>query len=252
MLDVQHLSVRYGSLTIVDDIGFTVEPGQWVMIVGPNGAGKSTLLNAISQNAPYTGSVLFAGEDVKKCKPRALARKIGLLSQSHFVNYAFTVEEVIRLGRYAYRPSPFSGAGDAGEDTVRSAVEKTGLAPLLRQSVLTLSGGELQRAFLAQLFAQDPKLLMLDEPTNHLDPAYQSQIFSLIRDWVGESGRAVMSVVHDLSLARAYGTHAILMDKGKILADGEIQTVMSRERLNAVYGMDIYTWMRRMYAQWEV
>ena len=121
----------------------------------------------------------------------------------------------------------------------------TGLTALRRASVLTLSGGELQRTFLAQVFAQNPKLLILDEPANHLDLIYQKHIFSLIEAWLKQPGRAVISVVHDLSLAKKYGTHAVLMDRGRCAAQGKTAEVMTRERLEAVYGMDVYGWMRR-------
>ena len=116
--------------------------------------------------------------------------------------------------------------------------------------MLTLSGGELQRTFLAQVLAQDPKLLLLDEPTNHLDLIYQKQIFALISSWLREPGRAVVSVVHDLSLARSFGTDALLMDHGRQIAHGSAAQVLTPERLNAVYGMDVPAWMRSLYAQW--
>ena len=119
------------------------------------------------------------------------------------------------------------------------------------QSVLTLSGGELQRTFLAQTFCQDPKLLLLDEPTNHLDLVYQKQVFELIQDWLKQKDRAVISVVHDLSLARAYGTRAILLDRGQVVSDGPMDAVFSDEVLNRVYRMDVRDWMTRMFSQWK-
>lgn len=251
MLEVKNLTVRFGSLTIVDDVSFSVSEGQWLMIVGPNGAGKSTIINAVSQGVPYTGTVLFNGEDVKRSKPHELAKNIGVLTQNHFVGYSFTVEEVVKLGRYSYAPGIFSATGDEDKQKIKDAIEKTGMEPFLRQSVLTLSGGELQRTFLAQLFAQDPKLLLLDEPTNHLDLVYQKQIFALIRQWVMDTGRAVISVVHDLSLARAYGTHALMLNRGRLVADGETREVLTPDNLNAVYSMDVYAWMQEMLSQWK-
>lgn len=251
MLEVKNLTVRFGSLTIVNDACFSVKPGEWLMIVGPNGAGKSTIINAVSQAIPYEGTVLFEGQDVAKKKPAQRARDIGVLSQNHFVGYSFSVGEIVRLGRYAYAPGVFSKHGGEDEARVKEALEKTGMTPLVKQSVLTLSGGELQRAFLAQLFAQNPKLLMLDEPTNHLDLVYQKQVFGLIGDWIRDTGRAVVSVVHDLSLARAYGTRAILLDHGKIVSFGAIKEVLTRENLEDVYSMDVYAWMREMLSQWE-
>ena len=179
MLEVQNLSVRFGSAVIVNDVSFSVQDGDWLMLIGPNGAGKSTIVNAVSRGVPYTGTVLFEGKDVQKTPAHLLARGMGVLAQHHTVGYAFSVEEVVRLGRYAYAPGIFSRRSDEDERSVAEAMELTGVAHIARQSVLTLSGGELQRVFLAQLFAQNPRLLLLDEPTNHLDLVYQKQIFSL-------------------------------------------------------------------------
>lgn len=251
LLEVRDLSVRYGELLIVDGISFTLEEGRWLMIVGPNGAGKSTIVNAISQAAPYTGAVLYRGRDVRRYKPVELARHLGVLSQQHSVGYSFTVEELVRLGRYSHAPTIFSRRTAEDEESVERALALTGMTELAGQSVLTLSGGELQRAFLAQIFAQDPEVLILDEPTNHLDLVYQREVFSLIRDWLRSPGRGVISVVHDLSLARAYGTDALLLHGGRAVAWGSGEAAFAPEGLNAVYGMDVAGWMRTMLSQWR-
>ena len=251
MLKVENVTVRYGSHTAVDDLSFTLEQGQWLMLVGPNGAGKSTLIEAIAQGVPYTGRMELEGRDARAYRPAQLARRLGVLSQRHNVSYAYTVEEVVQLGRYAHSRNPFGSGDDEGRERVEQALEMTGLREMRHASMLNLSGGEMQRAFLAQVFAQDPSILILDEPANHLDLVYQKHIFSLIRDWLDKPGRAVLSVVHDLSLARAYGTHAVLMHQGRCAARGPVDEVMTPERLRAVYGMDVYAWMRRMLACWQ-
>lgn len=250
MLDVKHLTVRYGTLTIVGDVSFSVAPGEWLMVAGPNGAGKSTVVSAISQGVPYSGQILFDGRDVKKMKPKECASRFGVLTQSHSVGYGYTVEEVVRLGRYAFSGGMFSGGNSDDDEQVDKALELTGMTSFRRQSVLTLSGGELQRTFLAQLLAQDPALLILDEPTNHLDLVYQRQIFELIKDWIAQTGRAVLSVVHDLSLARAYGTSAVLLDNGHIVSYGPAKDVLTPEHLNGVYSMDVRAWMLSLLSQW--
>lgn len=251
MLEIQDLSVRYGSKTIVDHVSLSLEQGQWLMLIGPNGAGKSTLVNAISQGVSYTGSVFSEGTDLRILRSGQIARLLGVLSQNHAVSYSFTVGELVRLGRYAYAPGIFSRRSDEDERMVAQALEMTGMMPLVNQSVLTLSGGELQRAFLAQLFAQDPKILILDEPTNHLDLIYQKQTFELIQTWLQSHGGAVISVVHDLSLARAYGSHALLMDGGKAVASGTIAEVFRSENLDPAYRMDVRSWMQQMLRPWN-
>lgn len=250
MLEVKNITVRYGSIVIVDDISFTLKEKQWLMIVGPNGAGKSTVVNAVSQGVPYTGSIYYDGKDISKFNSTDLAKSLGVLTQNHYVGYSFTVEEVVKLGRYAYSSGIFSSLSDEDEKMINDAMDLCGMTELKDRSVLTLSGGELQRTFLAQLFAQNPKLLILDEPTNHLDLVYQKQVFGLIRDWIERTGRSVISVVHDLSLAKAYGTNAILMNKGRLFASGKIDEVLSGHNLNDVYAMDVSLWMKNMFSQW--
>lgn len=251
MLEIQNLTVRGGGRDIVENVSCTLGEGEWLMLVGPNGAGKSTLVSAAAQSLPYTGRVLLDGADAKTLRPAQLARRLGVLSQSHAVGYAFTVEEVVALGRYAYARGPLRSRSDDDEAAVEDALALTGLTAQRGQSLLTLSGGELQRAFLAQVFAQDPRVLLLDEPTNHLDLPYQQQIFELLRQWLKTPGRALLSVVHDLSLARAYGDRALLLHHGRAVAGGPTAEVLTPEHLNAVYGMDVYDWMRALLGQWS-
>lgn len=250
MLKADNVTVRFDRHTVVDGLSFQLQEGQWLMLVGPNGAGKSTLIHAVAQGVPYTGRMELDGRDLRRYKPAQLAKKIGVLSQQHTVGYAYSVEEVVGLGRYAHAAGFLSGKDEGGEAQVEQALEVTGLKALRHASVLTLSGGELQRTFLAQVFAQNPQILLLDEPANHLDLVYQKHIFSLIQAWVKQPGRAVLSVVHDLSLARRYGTHAILMNQGRCVAQGRMDEVLTPEQLRAVYEMDVYQWMRDMLETW--
>ena len=251
MLTVDNVTVRYDRHTVVENLSFRLEESQWLMLIGPNGAGKSSLIHAIAQGVPYTGRIAVEGRDVRACKPAQLAKRIGVLSQQHSVGYAYTVEEVVTLGRYAYSAGFLSGRDDEGPAKVEQALDITGMRGLRHASMLTLSGGEIQRAFLAQVFAQDPSILILDEPANHLDLVYQKHIFSLIRDWLKQPGRAVLSVVHDLSLARRYGSHAVLMHEGRCVARGLMNDVLTADNLQAVYGMDVNQWMRELLGQWQ-
>lgn len=251
MLQVEDLSVRHGGLTILEGVQLHVRPGEWWMVAGPNGAGKTTLINAVARGVPHTGRVLLQGRDVAGQKPAALARQMGVLAQANNPNYSFTVEEVVRLGRYAWQQGLFAAPCKEDNAKVEEALQMTGMASLRHQSVLTLSGGELQRAFLAQVLAQSPNLLLLDEPANHLDLVYQQQVFDMIEKWRGQQERAVVSVVHDLSLAKAYGTHALLLHEGRVVAQGLLPQVLTAQNLNRVYGMDVPAWMRRMLAQWQ-
>ena len=250
MLITENLRVSYGTFEILKGISFTLKKGSLLMVIGPNGAGKSTMLNAISQNILYSGNISYCGENLKQLKPKQRARITGLLSQNHNVGYSFSVEEVVRMGRYAYSTGLFTQNGQDMK-SIKQVLEITGMTELKDKSVLTLSGGELQRTFLAQLIAQDPEVMLLDEPANHLDIMYQKQVFELIKKWVKETGKTAIGVVHDLSLAKKYGTHALLMDNGEIAAYGGVQEVLTRDNLKKTYGIDVYEWMNDMLGQWR-
>ena len=254
MLQIDNLQVKYRDRTALDKIGFTLKSGQWMMIVGPNGAGKTTLLNAVTQGIEWSGEIRYMGRTIREWDSKALARQIGVLSQTNYVNEPFTVREVVELGRYAHRGGIFGNRDEEGTKKIRDAMDRTGILPLADKPVTQLSGGELQRVFLAQLFAQDPSLLILDEPTNHLDLVYQKQIFELIGIWLHKDQdrpRAVLCVVHDLSMARAYGTDAVLLADGRMIRAGRIEEVFTEEALQTAYGTDVCGWMREMGRLWQ-
>ena len=251
MLQGENVTVQYGAQTAVNRVSFSLRPGQWLMLAGPNGAGKSTLIRAVAQTIPYTGRITLDGRDLRSLRPAERAREIAVLAQHNSAQYGYTVEEIVQLGRYAHRKGFLSSKPEGEDQRVDSALALTGLTEYRHRSVLTLSGGELQRVFLAQVFAQDPKVLLLDEPANHLDLPYQQHIFSLLSDWLREPGRAVLSVVHDLSLAKKYGTHALLMHRGHSVAYGETDAVLTPSNLQSVYGMDVSAWMKDLLSQWN-
>ena len=250
MLEARNITVSFDDYVAVRDISFDLEAGQWLMIAGPNGAGKSTLINAISQGIPYSGTITMDGRPLRALKQTEVAKNIGFLMQRNSVQYAYTVEDIVALGRYSYRKGFLRSEDDDCRKKVDAALEMTGLTPLRKHNAMTLSGGELQRTFLAQLFAQDPRVLILDEPANHLDPAYQKQIFALIRDWLSVPDRGVISVVHDLSLAKHFGTHALLMDRGRCVSCGTVTDALSDPRLKEAYDFDVSAWMRELSGEW--
>lgn len=250
MLQVNNCMVTIGKVEIVKDVSFDLQKGRWLMLAGPNGAGKTSLLKAISLSIKSTGQMLIDGQDIRRLPARQLARKLAVLQQSHTLSYSFTVRELVALGRYAHQ-SAWSHQDDEGQQKIDEALELCGLTALQNQNALTLSGGELQRAFLAQVFAQDTPLLLLDEPVSHLDLPYQQNIFNLIANWLKTPGRAVLSVVHDLQLARKYGSHALLMKEGRSLAFDRIDRVFTREHLQTAFDMDVSGWFGDLYTAWS-
>ena len=251
MLEVKDLSVIF-TKKILDQVSFTVAEGDWLMIIGPNGAGKTTITNAIAQSLAYSGKIYFKGTDLRDLPAKVRAKNLGVLMQNHYISYSFAVKDVVSLGSYSRDRGFFSKKTDDEDEKINQALDLTGISPLKDRSVLSLSGGELQRVFLAQLLVQDPSLMILDEPTNHLDLSYQETIFSLVDQWRQEPGRAVISVVHDLRLARMYGTKALLLKEGKVFSYGDIEDVMTRENLKEVYGVDVYQWMNKLNEGWNL
>ncbi len=250
MLEVKQLSVSYGNRQVLKNASFSLQSGEWLMICGPNGAGKSTMLEALMQGVPYTGEILLDNQPLQTMKPRQRALKMGLLAQRYAAGYAFTVEEVVRLGRYAYHDA-LTGFNNQDEQAVLRAMQETGTYALRHHRISEISGGELQRVFLSQLFAQNPRLLLLDEPSSHLDLAYQKQVLSLIQDWLAQGDRAVISVMHDLGIARRFGTRIMLMDHGETRVDAAPEQALTPAMLQSVYGMDVDGWMRDMYGAWQ-
>ena len=251
MLKTEHVSVCYGEKTAVDNISFQVQAGEWWTLAGPNGAGKTSLAEALTRGVKYTGRIFLDGKDITEYKARAFAKKVGILSQINTVMYGYTVREVAEMGRYAHREGFLRGQDPDGTEKVNRALELTGLEELRDRNMLTLSGGEIQRVFLAQVLAQDPEILILDEPANHLDLLFQKQFFDMIQRWLEETGRAVITVMHDLSLARKYGSHALLLDRGRCAGQGKASEVLTPEALQSVYGMDVYGWIRGLLNTWN-
>ncbi|MDO4484756.1 MAG: ABC transporter ATP-binding protein [Clostridia bacterium] len=251
MLKANHVSVLADGKAIVSDASLTLREHEWLMLLGPNGAGKSTLLSALSGTVPFTGEVEILGRKLERCKPSWLACHLGVMMQQTTLSAAFTVEEVTAMGRYARRRSLFSPADDGLAGAVDRALAATGLEHKRHQSVLTLSGGERQRLLLAQVFCQDPDILLLDEPANHLDLEHQKALLTLIDHWRRQQGKAVLSVVHDLSHARRFADRVLLMEDGQVVAAGNPEEVMTDENINRVWHFDAAGWLRELAGCWQ-
>ena len=250
MLKVDDLSVTISGKDILSHVSFSLQEGQWLMLCGPNGAGKSTLVKALSRVIPCTGHVTLLDKPLHTYRPRELAQCIGVLSQSVTLSDAFTVSQVVAIGRYAYRkgflaPEP----ADTGE-RVEEALSQVGLTALKDRSFTSLSGGEQQRTLLAQVLCQDPALLILDEPANHLDLLYQKQLFDIMEAWRHRPGKAVIAVVHDLNLARYRGTDALVLSGGKAVSFGPIAEALNDEVLQSVWQMDVRGWLNDLHNAW--
>lgn len=251
MFKIENLNVSFDQKPILKDIDLQVEENNWYMILGPNGVGKTTLANAISGQIDYQGSIFFQGQSIEKLSPKDKARSIGFLTQYHEATYGYTVREIVELGRYPYHTGMFYQ--ESAEDCARVnyALEVTGMKNFSQRPVTTLSGGELQRTYLAQLLAQNPQVMILDEPANHLDLSFEAEFYQLIDDWRKEEGRCVMSIMHDLTVAKQYGDQALLLGKEGQVYEGLIDSVLSRNHLKEIFNVDVVHMMRDRYELWN-
>ena len=251
MLRMEYISKRFGSFYANKDITLTVNRGEVLTLLGENGAGKSTLMNIlIGLYQPTEGKIFLEGKEVRIESPsQAVKLGIGMVHQHFMLVEAMTVFDNIILGDKHAKGLFIDRAARRKEIEELSA--KYGLDVQLDKLITEISVGEQQRTEILKALYHGAELLVLDEPANHLDVTYQKQIFDLIDQWRQVPGRAVMAVVHDLNLARRYGTHALLLDRGHMAAAGEIGAVLTGNRLAEVYGMDVLGWLREMLRCWE-
>ncbi|MHA7282670.1 ABC transporter ATP-binding protein [Arthrobacter sp. TMS2-4] len=239
-LSVAGLGVSYGSRRVIASASFGLAAGTITALIGPNGSGKSTLLRSIARlHTPDAGSVtLDDGEDVSALSPRDFARAISLLAQSRPVPGGLTVREVVTFGRHPHR-SRWTGQDAGGPAVVERAMELTRTTDLADRPVAALSGGQVQRVWLASCLAQDTGVLLLDEPTTYLDLRYQVEILDVIRDLSTQHGVTVGVVLHDLDQAAAISDHVVLLEDGAILAQGAPLDVLTSANLSRAYGVRV-------------
>jgi iron complex transport system ATP-binding protein len=236
--ELRGVSVRLGRSPVVSEVSATVGRGEWVGLIGPNGAGKTTVLRALAGLVPFAGEVALGDRRLGSRTRREIARRVALVPQSPRMPAELTVAEYVLLGR-----TPHVGYLGAERRSDRLAAERAiarlDLRPLAARPLGALSGGERQRAALARALAQDAPLLLLDEPTSALDLGAQQQALELI-DWLRrEEALTVISAMHDLSLAGQFADRLLLLDRGRLVADGPACEVLSEPSIAAHYGASV-------------
>lgn len=238
-LEARDLRFGYAAEPVIRDVSISVSPGEMVGIIGPNGSGKSTLLRLLGGVlSPQAGEVRLHGRPLRAWSRRALGRRIAAVPQETWVEFPFSVTEVVLMGRSAH----LSGFAFESRDDLRvarEAMERTGVLDLARRSIHELSGGERQRVIMARALAQQPDVLLLDEPTAFLDIRHEVEIYDLLRD-VQREGKSIVTVLHDLNLAALYCDRIVLMKHGRTVETGRPEQVMTYSTLTRVYEVEIY------------
>lgn len=235
LLRVEKIGATLGRRHILDGVDLHVAAGELVVVIGPNGAGKTTLIRRLAGILDGEGAVYLDGHPADAISPRLRARRIGYLPQGHVFHWPLAVADVVALGRIPHA-SGAAELGAADREAVLHALEATGTLALAERMVTTLSGGERARVALARVLAGTPDLILADEPVAALDVRYQFVVLDLLRARTA-SGAAVVAVLHDLSLAARYADRILLMDEGRIVAEGRPELVITHENLAATFGI---------------
>jgi iron complex transport system ATP-binding protein len=236
LIELTSVGLALDGRAILKNVSLQVFPGEVLALVGPNGAGKSSLLSVMSGDVQATtGRALLQGRDVSKYRVDEAARQRSVLMQSNEVSFPFTVAEIVEMGR-----APWARTTSLADDNkaIAEALEKADVRHLVERRFNQLSGGERARVSLARVLAQRTPVVLLDEPTAALDLKHQESVMKTVREIAGQ-GRAVVVVVHDLSVAAGYADRVAMVVEGKIAAVGSPREVITAKRVSEVYGVAV-------------
>ncbi len=227
--------MRYNGTEVLRGATLDFSAAEMAAIVGPNGAGKSTLLGIMAGLRPrYRGRCYFEGIEVRRWQRRGFARRVSFVPQSLRLEFPFTAEQVVMMGRTPYCDGLFESPEDRA--AVERALEITDTLSFRARDFRSLSGGERQRVVLASALAQEPRVLLLDEPTTFLDLKHQISIYRLLRD-LARRGLLVIAATHDLNLASAYSDRVVALCAGEVVADASPANVVSAEVIERIFGV---------------
>ena len=233
MIKIHNLNGGYSENNVIKNLSIDVAKGGFTAIAGPNGAGKSTLLKFLIRELGCTDNTIFIQDkEINSLKQKDLARLISFQGQYVPRSEEFTVREAIALGRYAY------GDVDRNDKDVDKAMELTGIGHLADKVITRISGGEFQLAMLARTICQNSEIMALDEPVNNLDPKHQIMLLDLLSD-LSRQGKTVICVLHDLNAILRSCDKCILMKDGSLFSYGDARTVLTKENIRSVYGIDV-------------
>jgi iron complex transport system ATP-binding protein len=238
VIRTERLTVAYRGRPALTDVDLHVAAGERIALVGPNGAGKSTLLRAVAGLVdPAIGSIDLDGVPLAKLDRLAIARRLAVVPQLPQLPFATTVEEVVALGRLPHE-HPIRGLRPADRAAIAAAIDRVVVGHLLGRDARELSLGERQLVLLALAVAQAAPVLALDEPTVHLDVRHQVQVMELLVDLNQRDGTTILAVLHDIGFAAHFFPRVVVLDRGRLVADGPPAEALSPERIREVFGVD--------------
>ena len=238
MIDLREVTVELGGHPVVRGVDVSVADGEWVALIGPNGAGKTTLLRAVARLVSFTGEIVLDGRAVGELSRSELARLVAVVPQEPSTPPWMTVAEYVLLGRTPHL-GPLAKEGARDRDAAARALGRLDLVPFAGRRLGTLSGGEKQRVVVARALAQEARIVLLDEPTAALDIGHQQQALDLLDGLRAESGLTLVAAMHDLTLAAQYADRMVLLDAGRVSAEGRPHEVLTEALIAEHYGASI-------------
>jgi iron complex transport system ATP-binding protein len=238
VIELSGLTVKLGGRRVVDGVDLDVSQGEWVAVIGPNGGGKTTLLRAVAGLVPFSGSIAIGGRPADELKRSEISRLLAVVPQEPSTPPWMTVGEYVLMGRTPHL-GPLAREGARDREAAGRALARLDLVGYEERRLGTLSGGEKQRVVVARALAQEARIVLLDEPTAALDIGHQQQALELLDLLRAESGLTLVAAMHDLTLAAQYADRMVLLDAGRIVADGAPADVLTEALIASHYGASI-------------
>ncbi len=251
-LAVHDITILYDAFPILNEVDFSIRPGELIGLLGANGAGKSTLLRCISKILmPIKGAIYLDGNKIQQLTAGEIAKTMAVVPQESNTDFDFTVEEIVLMGRFPHL-ARFQKEKKRDKQIANQAMQTTGISHLAHRIITTLSGGEKQRVMLARALCQEPELLLLDEPTANLDISYQVEIMDMVTQLNKQKNLTVIAAIHDLNMAVQFFDRFILLAEGKVLATGTAEEVITSEHIQAAYKIPTTIYRHPLHGRLQV